>query len=57
MAAEGQCDSMVSDVEVQMKQRGGIEFRFLKKMAPMTFIPLCLLSVSGDQTAGVSTVS
>ena len=42
MAAEEQYDSMASDVEVQMKQRGGIEFLYMgKKLHPLTFTNTC----------------
>ena len=34
MAAEGQSDSIVSDMEVQMKQRCVTEFLRVEKMAP-----------------------
>jgi len=50
MAAEGQSDRMVSDVEVRMKQKCGIE-----KMAPLDILQ-CLLNVCRDQTVDVSTV-
>jgi len=48
MAAEGQSDRMVSDMEVHVKQRGGIEFLYGEKMLP-TDIHRCLLNISGDQ--------
>jgi len=32
MAAEGQCDKVVSDMEVQMKQKCGIEFLHVEKL-------------------------
>ena len=53
MAAQRQSDKMVSDVDVCRKQRCGIEFLHVEKMAP-TDIHLCLLNVYGDQTVGVS---
>ena len=49
MAAEGQSDKMVSDMEVQMKQRCGTEFFHVEKMTP-TDIHRCLLNAYGDQT-------
>ena len=55
MAAEGQFDKMASDVEMHMKQRGGIEFFHVGKMVP-TDIHQHLLNIYGDQTVGVSTV-
>jgi len=42
MAAEGRSDRMVSDVEVQMKQRWVSEFLHAeKKWHPLTFISAC----------------
>ena len=55
MAAEGQSDTMVSDVEVHTKQRCVIKFFHGEKMAP-TDIPLHLVSVYGEQTVNVSTL-
>ena len=55
MAAEGQSDKMASDMEVSVKERCGIEFLHLEKMAP-TDIHQCLLNAYGDQPVGVSTV-
>ena len=55
MAAEGHSDRMVSDMEVQMKQRCGTEFLHAEKIAS-TDIHQHLLNVYGDQTADVSTV-
>jgi len=52
MAAEGQSDQMVSDVEVHMRQRGITEFLHVEKIVP-TDIHDCLLNVYGDQTADV----
>jgi len=49
MAAEGQSDKMVSDVEVFMKQRCGTEFLHAEKMAPIS-IHHHLLNIYGDQT-------
>jgi len=46
MAAEGQSDKMVSDMEVCMKQRCVIEFLHAEKIAP-TDIDQSLLNVSG----------
>ena len=54
MAAEGQSDRMVSDVQVNMKKRCGIEFLHLEKMAPVD-IHQCLLNIYGDQIVDVST--
>ena len=54
-AAEGQSDRMVSDMEVHMKQKCGIEFLLVERMAPID-IHWCLLNVYGDQTVDVSTV-
>jgi len=34
MAAEGQSDKMASDMEVHIKQRCGIEFLHVEKVAP-----------------------
>ena len=45
MAAEGQSDTAVSDMEVGMKKRCVTEFLHAEKMAP-----------NGDQTVDVSTV-
>ena len=44
MAAEGQSDTVASDVEVHTKQRGGIEF--LETVAPID-VHWCLLNVDG----------
>ena len=55
MAAEGQSDKMVSDMEEWMKQRCGVEFLHTEKMAPID-IYQCLLNVDGDQPVDVSTV-
>ena len=58
MAAEGQSDGLASDIEVQTKQRGGIELLHVEKMAPIN-ICQCLLNISRDQhsgSVGVSTV-
>jgi len=35
MAAEGQSDKMVSNMEVCMKQRGGTEFLYVDKILPI----------------------
>ena len=51
----GHSDRMVSDIEVHMKQRHGIEFLHAEKTAP-TDIHQCLLNVYGDQTVDVSTL-
>jgi len=55
MAAEGQSDRMVSDVEAHVKQTCVIEFFSTEKMAPSD-IHQCLLNVYGDQTVDVSRV-
>jgi len=50
MAAEEQYDSMASDVEVQMKQRGGIEFLYMgKKLHPLTFTNTCWTFMEPNQ--------
>ena len=41
MAAEGQFDKMVSDVEVCMKQRCVTEFLHVEKWHPLAFIDAC----------------
>jgi len=53
MAAEGQSDTVASDIEVQMKQR--CEFLHAEKMAPIG-IHQCLLNADGDKTVDVSMV-
>ena len=55
MAAEGQSDTMASDMEVCMAQRCGTEFLLAEKM-PLIDIHQYLPNVSGDQTVDVSTV-
>ena len=55
MVAEGQSDRMVSDVEVQMKQRCVTEFLHVEIMTSNS-IHQCLVSVDGDPTVDVSTV-
>ena len=55
MAAEGQSDTMVCDMEVHMKKRCITEFLHAEKMAP-TDIHQCLLNVYRDQIVDVSTV-
>ena len=55
MAAEGQSDKIVSDMEVCMKQSRGAEFLRAEKMAPI-HIHQHLLYIYGDQTLDVSTV-
>jgi len=49
MAAEEQSDTMVSHMEVRMKQRCGIEFLHEEKIAP-TNIHWHFQKVYGDQT-------
>ena len=56
MAAEGQSDRMVSDVEVHMKQRCGNECFHAKKKTSAINIHHYLLSVYGDQTVDVNTM-
>ena len=55
VAAQGQSDKMVSNMEVYMKQRCRTEFLHAEKMAP-TDIHWCLLNIYGDQTVDVCTV-
>ena len=55
MAAEGQSDKTVPDVEVSMKQKGGTEFLQVEKTAP-TDIWQHFLNVNGNQTVDVKTV-
>jgi len=55
MAAEGQSDTMASDMEVCMAQRCGTEF-FLAEKMPLIDIHQYLPNASGDQTVDVSTV-
>ena len=67
MAAEEQCGKMVSNVEMQMKQRCVTEFLHAEKMTPTdihwhllnvppTDIRWYLLNIYGDQIVDVSTV-
>jgi len=44
MAAEEQCDKMVSDMEVQMKKRGGTEILSAEKTASINNHQ-CLLNI------------
>ena len=53
MAAQGQSDRMVSEMEVWMKQRCVTEFLHVEKIAPID-IHWCLLNFDGDQTVDVS---
>jgi len=53
MAAEGQSDTAVSDMEVQMMQRCVIEFLHAEKTSP-TDIHWRLVNVSGDRTEGIA---
>ena len=55
MTAEVQSDKMVSNMDVQVKQRCVIEFLHAENMAP-TDIHCCLLYVYGDQRVDGSTV-
>ena len=56
MAAEGQSDTLASDVEVRMEQRCVTECLHAEKWDPFD-IHWCLLSIYGAQTLDVSTVS
>jgi len=49
MAAEGQSDRMVSDMEVWMKQSGGTEFPNKEKMHLLMFIDACLMLMEMKQ--------
>ena len=49
MAAEGQSDKMVCDMEVRVKQRCVTEFLHAETMA-LNDIHQCLLNIYGDQT-------
>ena len=55
MAAEGQSDKIVSDMEVPMRQWCGTDFLPAKRIAS-TNIHQCLLNIYGDQTVDVTTV-
>ena len=55
MAAEGQSDTMVCDMDTHMKQRCVTQFRREEKVA-LSDIHRHLLNVYGDQTVGVNTV-
>jgi len=55
VAAEGQSDKLVCDMEVPMKQMCVIEFLHEEKMAPID-INQRLLNIHGDQTVDVNTV-
>ena len=55
MVAEGQCDKMVSDIEVHMQQRSVTGFLHVENMAHID-IHQYLLNIGGDQTVDVSTV-
>ena len=55
LAAEGQFDRMVGDMEVWMKQKRVTEFLHVEKMAP-TDIHQLLMNILGDQSVNVSTV-
>ena len=47
MAAEGQSNKTLSDMEAQMKEAGGIEFFHAEKMASAD-IHQCLQNIDGD---------
>jgi len=49
LAAEGQSDMMVSDMEVCMKPRCVTEFLHVEKTLPVDMHP-CLLNFHGDHT-------
>jgi len=55
MVAEEQYDTMLSDMEEQMKQNHGTEFLHMEKMES-TDIHQCLQNIYGDHTVNVSTV-
>ena len=55
VAAEGQADKMVCNMDVYMKQRCEIEFSPEEKIA-LIDIHWCLPNICGDQTVDVSTV-
>ena len=55
MAAEGQSDRIVSDMEVCIEQSCVMEFLYEEKVA-FTDIHWCLLSIYRDQTVDGSTV-
>jgi len=55
MAAEGQSDKMVSDMEVHMEQSCMTEFLHVEKIAPIDIYQY-LLNVDEDKTVDVSTV-
>ena len=59
MAAEGQSDRMVSDMEVPMKQRCGIEFLHAEKLASIdnsSVLAKCLWSPIGEHSEAVGGV-
>ena len=56
MAAEGQSGKMMSDMEVQMKQKCVTELLHVEKMAPIDS-HLCLLNIYGGQREDVISVS
>ena len=55
IAAEGQSDEVASGMEMCMKQRCGIKFLYVEKIAPID-VQWCLLNACGDRTVDVSTV-
>ena len=55
IAAEGQSDKMVSDMQVHMKQSCVTEFLHKEKMVH-TDIHQCMLDIDGDKTVNVITV-
>ena len=55
MTAEGQSDTMASDMEVQMSKGVSLNSSMWKKIAPID-IQRCLLNINGDQRVDVSTV-
>ena len=55
MAAKGQSDKMVPDMEMHMKERYVIESLLVETIA-LTEIHRCLLNIYEDQIADVSTM-
>jgi len=50
MAAEGQTDKMVSDMEMQMEQMGGTEFLHTEKKMFPSDIHWCVVCFSSDSS-------
>jgi len=55
MVAEGQSETIASDIQVHVKQMCATEFLHVEKIVP-TDINWCLLNVYGDQPGDVSRV-